>query len=346
MIANPPTPNGMDSTLWPSAHWLALVSSFMGSLRAFQARYTLQDCIDRGSFGQIYRGIAQDGSVVAVKVSTDPDAQKEAYFLNAVQHPHVVQMLDAWSSPWYTAIVMPLEQTSLHRFVRDAGSQRNPAQVWSICLQMCEGLACVHQAHIMHRDIHMGNVFITEKQGTVTAKLGDFGRACLVPSGGLSPSSIDYDPVVYCRAYGPPEIFCGSGSSLSKREGDVRYSPSTDCVYGTPADIWAMGCLIWCTSSGTTPFSSGQSDIAVIKHMVWRIGVPELALCTKLNWTLFGGELASHVVARWITLVPPGSLTNTLPKNVFDIVCLIFQYDPGHRPTVVNLAQRFREMAR
>ena len=40
--------------------------------------------------------------------------------------------------------------------------------------QLAEGVAYVHQQHVIHRDLKLGNMFLTED---MSVKIGDFGLA-------------------------------------------------------------------------------------------------------------------------------------------------------------------------
>ena len=43
--------------------------------------------------------------------------------------------------------------------------------------QLAEGVAYVHQQHVIHRDLKLGNMFLTED---MAVKIGDFGLATRV----------------------------------------------------------------------------------------------------------------------------------------------------------------------
>jgi NIMA (never in mitosis gene a)-related kinase len=53
-------------------------------------------------------------------------------------------------------------------------------QIWSYFLQMVEGIKCLHQMNIYHRDIKCANVFLN-KDGVL--KLGDLNVSKVVKAG-------------------------------------------------------------------------------------------------------------------------------------------------------------------
>ncbi|MFN3217180.1 MAG: hypothetical protein ACE367_11850, partial [Acidimicrobiales bacterium] len=58
--------------------------------------YTVDDFVARGRSGDVFRAVASDGSVVAVKVHDRPDgATLEAARLAEVRHRNIVRLVDA-----------------------------------------------------------------------------------------------------------------------------------------------------------------------------------------------------------------------------------------------------------
>ena len=48
-----------------------------------------------------------------------------------------------------------------------------------LMLQMVDAVCCLHDCNVIHRDLKLGNLFLSK---TMNIKVGDFGLACRVNS--------------------------------------------------------------------------------------------------------------------------------------------------------------------
>ena len=148
-------------------------------------RYEVDDLIGRGGMADVHR--AHDtllGRTVAVKMlrdASEDDAARfahEARLLAALDHPHIVHLLDAGVAdhrPWIVLELVegptlsevmghtPVEHETVARIGRDIAS----------------ALAHAHASGVVHRDVKPGNILISADG---TAKLTDFGIAKLADS--------------------------------------------------------------------------------------------------------------------------------------------------------------------
>lgn len=100
-------------------------------------------------------------------------------------------------------------------------------QIWDIVLQTLNGLKCIHQHRILHRDIKAQNVLIQQN----TYKIADFGVSkVLHRPGELAKTQIG------TPYYLSPEIW--------RRE-----------AYSTKTDIYSLGCLYYELCTGKHPFN-------------------------------------------------------------------------------------------
>ena len=119
--------------------------------------------------------------------------------------------------------------------------------------QICEGVRYIHQHRILHRDLKLGNMFLT---ADMTLKIGDFGLATSFPSehsncvsnsiGGRHDSKTGSSNMV---TPGTTTTLCGTPNYIApevlRKQG-----------HGIEADIWALGCMMYAMLVGTPPFET------------------------------------------------------------------------------------------
>ena len=97
--------------------------------------------------------------------------------------------------------------------------------IWSILIQMVEGLRFLHNNNIIHRDLKSANIFLM-KNGIV--KIGDLNVSKITGNGmAKTQTGTPY--------YASPEIWLDKG-------------------YDNKTDIWSIGCIIYEMATGRPPF--------------------------------------------------------------------------------------------
>eukprot|EP00966_Prymnesium_polylepis_P086177 1994698-Prymnesium_polylepis.1 len=100
--------------------------------------------------------------------------------------------------------------------------------------QVLEGLAYIHDAGVIHRDLKPQNILV-DAEGI--AKLADFGLARMCPLRGTTLT-----PQLVTRWYRAPEILLG----------ETRYA--------APVDMWSFGCVL-AECVNNQPLFAGDSEI-------------------------------------------------------------------------------------
>ncbi|XP_030381189.1 cyclin-dependent kinase-like 1 isoform X1 [Scaptodrosophila lebanonensis] len=188
-------------------------------------RYEKLSRLGEGSYGVVYKCRDREtGALVAVKrfVESEDDpairkiALREIRLLKNLKHPNLVSLLEVFRRKRRLHLVFEFcELTVLHELERHP--QGCPEHLTKqICHQTLLGVYYCHKQGCLHRDIKPENILLTA-QGQV--KLCDFGFARM-----LSPGE-NYTDYVATRWYRAPELLVG------------------DTQYGTPVDVWAIGCL-------------------------------------------------------------------------------------------------------
>lgn len=101
------------------------------------------------------------------------------------------------------------------------------ARVWRICNELLSHLINMHEAHILHHDLHPGNVVLDHNE-MVTVRLIDIGL------GKVIGSKLKVDGIYGRLDYLPPEQF--------------RSEPYTEA-----SEIYCLGTLMWQTITGVPP---------------------------------------------------------------------------------------------
>jgi hypothetical protein len=108
------------------------------------------------------------------------------------------------------------------------------AAALEVAAQICEVLAHAHEHGIVHRDVKPSNVLLADED-EVSIRLLDFGLARMDGEETLTAAG----DVPGTLAYIPPERLRGQES-------------------GAPADVWAVGVLLWEALAGWHPFWKGS----------------------------------------------------------------------------------------
>jgi hypothetical protein len=240
---------------WPGGAKIRPSSLIEGDI----AGYEILAEIDRGGMGVVYRARhLPTGAVVALKAlqRLSPDTlyrfKQEFRVVAGLAHPNLVTLreLVGDGESWFFTMEL-LEGVDLRSYVRGAATTPHPAsggatvplspeelvRLRESLGQLANGIAALHAAGVLHRDVKPGNVLVTPTGRVV---LLDFGLAGEIPPDGLYDSS----PGQVCGtvAYMAPEQ--AAGSAL------------------TPAADWyAFGVVLYELLAGRLPFSGTVWDV-------------------------------------------------------------------------------------
>uniref|UniRef100_J3MKQ8 Protein kinase domain-containing protein n=1 Tax=Oryza brachyantha TaxID=4533 RepID=J3MKQ8_ORYBR len=161
-------------------------------LRRATANFSRDNLLGAGGYGEVYRGVLADGTVVAVKCaklgntkSTD-QVLNEVRVLSQVNHRSLVRLLGC---------CVDLEQPLMvYEFIPNGtladhlhGALSRPPLPWrqrlAIAHQTAEGIAYLHSSAvppIYHRDIKSSNILLDER---LRGKVSDFGLSRLAEQG-------------------------------------------------------------------------------------------------------------------------------------------------------------------
>ncbi|KAH0554463.1 hypothetical protein KQX54_010852 [Cotesia glomerata] len=185
------------------------------------------------------------------------DLKREATICHMLKHPHIVELLETYSSEGMLYMVFEYMDGSdlCFEVVRraTAGFVYSEAVASHYMRQILEALKYCHENDIIHRDIKPQCALLAGKENSAPVKLRGFCVATQLPASTnntenytteyrqyLSPKGqlylkTDSEGRVGCRHFMAPEV-------IQRRQ------------YGKPGDVWAAGVLLHVLLTGTLPF--------------------------------------------------------------------------------------------
>ncbi|XP_032236091.2 peripheral plasma membrane protein CASK isoform X2 [Nematostella vectensis] len=212
----------------------------------FPLRFDLQEQIGKGTFSVIKKCTdKKTNRVCAVKIVdvskmrassglTEEDLNREAYICQKLTHPHIVEMMGAYSMDGY--IYMVFEYMDGADLCFEIVNRVNAGFVYSEAVashymrQVLEAVSFCHENGIIHRDLKPHNVLLANRENSAPIKVADFGVAVELPPEGCITSGRLGTP-----HFMSPEV--------------VNRQP-----YGKPVDVWGCGIILFILLSGNYPF--------------------------------------------------------------------------------------------
>lgn len=288
-------------------------------------RFEIVDLVHTGVMSRVYRAIDRrrhavgtEHSYVAIKLlrpSALPqhDAhsmlEREAAAAQRLAHPNVVNIFDFDIYEEHFYLVMEwLEGESLKELLqRTSGQQLAPEFAWQIIHGVANALAHAHSNNIVHADINLSNIFITD---TKQIKLLDFG----VSRPGGSDNAAAGDELIWVtRKYASPEVLSGSVPVFAD-------------------DIFALGCVAYRLLSGEHPFGGTPSLEAKRSGM----SVPPIPGLAAHDWQTLQQVLQFNRADRPAT---PSVFLNQQPATTEETT----RHGRDKTPRVVDDMRRLRD---
>ncbi len=203
--------------------------------------YVPERLIGAGGFSWVFAAKHNDGRKVALKVLKPRYAgdkefetrfRNESNFASQLTHPNVARILEVGQADGITYFSMHLYPESLSsRLERDGVVSE--ATLVKIAIDVASALAFAHENGVIHRDIKVDNILLTEGGDAV---ISDFGIARAI-SGYVSATGVN-------MTIGTPQYI--SPEQAQGRKLDGR------------SDLYALGVTLYKAVTGEVPFRSAD----------------------------------------------------------------------------------------
>jgi hypothetical protein len=257
--------------------------------------YRVLERIGEGGMGVVYLATDAEQRPVAVKVlrpavAGDPDARRrlarEVETMRRVRSPFVAEVIDAdvTCDPPYI-VTRYVRGRTLDQVVSTRGPLRGD-DLAKLARGVASGLAAVHAAGVVHRDLKPGNIMLCDGEPVVI----DFGIAHSPDSTRITQTGM----FMGTPGYLAPEVIEGKQS-------------------GPASDVHSWGATVAFAATGRPPFGSGSFET-----IFYRIvhGQPDLDGCPRPLLPIVAAALArdpsrrpaSAELSEWAAAVNPAAL--------------------------------------
>jgi len=256
---------------------VALPSQRLEPGRSFAERYSVVRQLGAGGMGAVYEvERTTDRARLALKVVTGnvTGAQaarfaREAEIGARIRHPNLVQIVDVGvSGAGVPFLVMELVTGGSLEDRRD----RFGDSAWGrpVLAQIARGLAALHEAGVVHRDLKPGNVLLSGEQSAPHALISDFGisRFGVIEGGDPLGETAEAKPGLKGQSLTRTGALIGTPLYMAPEAAQGGQA------VGQPADVFAFGLLAYETLSGRFPFPAPP----VLELMEGRTVPPPVAL--------------------------------------------------------------------
>ncbi|XP_025195312.1 cyclin-dependent kinase 10 [Melanaphis sacchari] len=287
----------------------------------FVAEFEKLNRIGEGTYGVVYR--AKDSKsplekIVALK-KVRMENEKEGLPMSALReislllkcdHENIVRLQEVLVGRSLDSIFLSMEycEHDLSSLLDNMATAFTESQVKCIFLQLLKGLKYLHSNFIIHRDLKVSNLLITDK-GCV--KIADFGLARFF---GVPPKKMTAKVVTLW--YRAPEVLLGSPKLT------------------TAIDMWATAC-IFAELLLHKPLLPGRTEIHQLDLICQLLGTPNASI-----WP----EIDTLPALKNFTLRPQ-PYNNIRPKFPWlsdagiRLLNFLFMYEPSRRATAEECLQ-------
>ena len=159
----------------------------------------------------------------------------EIQIQSSLDHPSIVKLHTFFEDSESVYLLLELcEGGELFTHIQGPLSEEETRDLMT---QLVDGVGYLHSKGIIHRDLKLGNLFLTHDKRSL--KIGDFGLAAQ-----LSSAQAERDTLCGTPNYISPEV--------------LMRKP-----YGLSSDVWSIGCILYACLTGSPPFESKSVELTL-----------------------------------------------------------------------------------
>ncbi|XP_061650656.1 serine/threonine-protein kinase PLK4 isoform X2 [Phyllopteryx taeniolatus] len=223
------------------------MSDLIGAKRADFEVLTL---LGKGSFACVYRAKSlKTGQEVAIKM-IDKKLMCKAGLVQRVRqeveihcrlkHPSIVELYNFFEDENYVYLVLEMcHNGEMNRYLKERKVPFSEEEARLFMDQIVNGMLYLHTNHIIHRDLTLSNLLLTNN---MEIKIADFGLATQLKL----PNEKHY-------------TMCGTPNYIAPEV--VTRGP-----HGLESDVWSLGCMLFAFLTGRPPF-----DMDTLKHTLSKV---------------------------------------------------------------------------
>jgi serine/threonine-protein kinase len=220
-------------------------------------RYEVVKYLDEGGMQQVY--VAKDGVFgrrVALKVPKNASAvkrfERSARMSAKVIHGNVAKTLDYFDFNGRSYLIEELiEGQTLWERLENEFDILDPHLAAHLIHNLAKGVAASHHVGVFHRDLKPGNILVSRDPGLNSIKITDFGIAKMAEE-------------EMVEAFKDQDSITGSQTAMGALPYMAPEMITDQKAAGLPADIWALGAVLYQLISGKPPFGRGLNAAVAI----------------------------------------------------------------------------------
>eukprot|EP00758_Cryptobia_borreli_P011652 Tbor_TRINITY_DN5680_c0_g2::TRINITY_DN5680_c0_g2_i1::g.9023::m.9023/K04371/MAPK1_3; mitogen-activated protein kinase 1/3 len=309
----------------PSVKGEAAMALVISELEAMSAKYTVDKYISSGSYGAVCAGKDASGTPVAIKrvYTTVSDGKtvtimsdsflgkrvlREVKLLSHFHHKNILglrNVMVCMTPPCHEKLYLVTEllRTDLAQVVADSSIKISQDHIKYFMYHILLGLHCLHEAGVVHRDLHPGNILLADNNDV---KICDFNLAREDTPGD------DKTHYVTHRWYRAPELVMQFKSFTKK------------------VDIWSAGCIMAELFNRKALFR-GSTFYNQLNKIVEVVGTPQ-----ENEVAMFSSQSARDYLKTTLNNCPQRPWAQVCPEageDAIDLLSKLLAFNPNTRIT-------------